>query len=411
MPSALLKVLYWQLALIAAPSLCSALTFDLDPWGTDKPVPDTIVFFYANLSSGDPQFVDVILVNTKRENTTTLFANHDLNKLPDAGFRLPYVPTDTGFLVRMTDTTSTPPKTLAESKPFQIYPPGTPPSPSQTETGPMSGTVLPTTSSVPTSTRDETSADKKSSVPVGAIAGGVVGGVALIALFGFLLYCIRRQGRPITAKELEKKQKKKLKLKENDVVSPFIVDQPPPPIPLSGTSPTESTGSHSAPASRSYEPRSEKARLAQTLALQAQFTPPSVDRFPTELTASSTLAGGSSQHHTPSSLGSETLATTTPTHRRKQSKRRKAPGSIPSSPVEELKRERDRLDREISELERRSSMGGSRTPRRHDTESDEMLAQLTALRERMHMIDSQASPRASNPEEPPPDYTSIHPRR
>ncbi|KAJ3510561.1 hypothetical protein NMY22_g15942 [Coprinellus aureogranulatus] len=71
--------------------------------------------------------------------------------------------------------------------------------------------------------------------------------------------------------------------------------------------------------------------------------------------------------------------------------------------AEELRKERERLDRQIADLERRASVGGSRksSRRRQTSEDDEMLAQLATLRERMHLLDTG---RTSVPSEPPPEY-------
>ena len=68
---------------------CLALEFDIQPWETDRPVPQSIIFFDAKRAAGDPQYVDVILEDSQRRNSTTLFERHDLALNSNAGFRIP----------------------------------------------------------------------------------------------------------------------------------------------------------------------------------------------------------------------------------------------------------------------------------------------------------------------------------
>ncbi|KAJ3500491.1 hypothetical protein NMY22_g19245 [Coprinellus aureogranulatus] len=404
--------------------LCSALEFTLEPWGTDRPVPGTVVFFSVSRTTGDPQFVDVLLMDNGRGNSSILFSRHDLAQYSYAGFELPAgIPPGNAYVVRMSDATTSPPQPLKDSRPFQIYAPGTPPSVA-TSTSTMTGTVLSVIAASPTGTSDSSSG--KSKLPVGAIAGGVVGGVALIALFILLLWCIRRQDRPITQEEVERKrQKKQKKLQEKDVISPFTLTEPPP-LPSPNTYPPSSAEGSSSPTSLSnslprrqrsnsnrQDARAEKARLAQHMRNQEPFSPRSIERLPTELTANSTLGGsGSDDVHT----SSTTLVQPSPPSKsprkkgRKKSTERVYRTQLPLSPqlsdaemAEELRKERERLDRQIADLERRASVGGSRksSRRRQTSEDDEMLAQLATLRERMHLLDTG---RTSVPSEPPPEY-------
>ncbi|KAJ2922406.1 hypothetical protein H1R20_g14671, partial [Candolleomyces eurysporus] len=357
------------------------------------------MFFDTTRESGEPQYVDVILADTERNNSTTLFARHDLERTPDAGFPLPEtIPPGTGYIVRMVDATSSERRVLATSPAFQVYAARTPPSSSYSSSAADTTTGVVLTQSAPTSsstspaqasTTAETSTHK---LPVAAIAGGVVGGVALLVLFFVLLYCIRKQGRPLTPEELEKKKK----LKEKDIISPFIIPQSTSEqVPSNGGttgSPTIASG-----AVNGHQPsdaRAEKARLAM-LANNANrnfFTPGAIERLPTELTANSTI--GDSMHSASSVSTNDTSNPLVGAHRRKVSK---------SKIAEELRRERERLDKQIAELERRTSVGGSRATavRRNNTDNDEMLAELAALREQMTLVQSRQTP---VPNEPPPDY-------
>lgn len=219
-----------------------------------------------------------------------------------------------------------------------------------------------------------------------------MGGVVLLVLFFLLLYCIRKQGRPVTPEELEKKKKK---LKEKDIISPFIIPQPTsePTLSSAGTSGSPTSASGTTPQHHTSDARAEKARLAMAHNNMARnfFTPGAIERLPTELTANSTVGESS-----PTASSVSTNDTSNPlvsANRRKGSK---------SKLAEELRRERERLDKQIAELERRTSVGGSRAPtRRNDTENDEMLAQLAALREQMSVVQARQTP---VPSEPPPDY-------
>jgi hypothetical protein len=215
-----------------------------------------------------------------------------------------------------------------------------------------------------------------------------VGGVALLVLFFVLLYCIRKQGRPLTPQELERKKK----LKEKDIISPFIIPQTTS-EPLSN-GPTAGSPTAASGAVNGHQPsdaRAEKARLAM-LANNTNrnfFTPGAIERLPTELTANSTF-GDTSLLSASSVSTNDTSHPLVGAHRRKVSK-----GKI----AEELRRERERLDKQIAELERRTSVGGSRAvSRRPNTDNDEMLAELAALREQMSLV------QAAVPNEPPPDY-------
>ncbi|KAJ2917407.1 hypothetical protein MD484_g3006, partial [Candolleomyces efflorescens] len=353
------------------------------------------MFFDTTRESGEPQYVDVILGDSDRNNSTTLFARHDLERTPDAGFPLPDgIPAGTGYSVRMVDATSSERRVLATSPTFQVYAAGTPPSASyssgtaETTTGVVltqSASPSSSTSSAQTSTAATTSNHK---LPVGAIAGGVVGGVALLVLFFVLLYCIRKQGRPLTPQELEKKKK----LKEKDIISPFIIPQTTSePLSNGATAGSPTAASGAVNGHQPSDARVEKARLAMLVnnANRNFFTPGAIERLPTELTANSTIGETS----LPSASSVSTNDTSHPlvgAHRRKVSK-----GKI----AEELRRERERLDKQIAELERRTSVGGSRAAsRRTNTDNDEMLAELAALREQMSLV------QAAVPNEPPPDY-------
>lgn len=432
----------WHLLLIFPP-LCSALTFTLDPYQTDRPVPDTVMYFTATREAGDPQVVVVALVNEEIGNTTVMFGTHDLVALPDAGFRLPFVPPGSQYVVRMTDTTSGR-RILAESEPFSVYPPGTPPSSTAVTSENMTATILTTTSTTITTTTTTPSpsvtqdvpAPNKPAVPLGAIIGGAVGGgVVLLLVFGILIYCIRRQGRPVTAEELEKKkqrieQKKKAHDNNKDVsISPFLVNDPVPSTPFAGDSTTNLIDPDASRSSSSGGPvgavhqyesaRHEKSRLANN---SNYFNTANVHHLPTEATASSTLgegsssAGGAARDRGSSSEGSRS-------HIREKSSRRtldhseeyELSSTATSSAIaraEELRRERERIDQEISYLERTSSMGGSKNPRRGSattTENDERMAaaEMAALRETMHDIAIGSSSERRTvppPDEPPPEY-------
>ncbi|RXW17530.1 hypothetical protein EST38_g8324 [Candolleomyces aberdarensis] len=353
------------------------------------------MFFDTTRESGDPQYVDVILADTERGNSTTLFARHDLERTPDAGFPLPEViPHGTGYIVRMVDATSSERRVLATSPAFQVYAAGTPPSSSYSSSTADTTTGVVLTQSAPTSSstspaQASTTAETIHKLPVAAIAGGVVGGVALLVLFFVLLYCIRKQGRPLTPEELEKKKK----LKEKDIISPFIIQQSTSEQAPSNGGTTGSPTIASGPVNAHHpsDARAEKARLAM-LANNANrnfFTPGAIERLPTELTANSTI--GDSMNSASSVSTNDTSNPLVGAHRRKVSK---------SKIAEELRRERERLDKQIAELERRTSVGGSRAAavRRNNTDNDEMLAELAALREQMTVVQSRV------PNEPPPDY-------
>jgi hypothetical protein len=47
------------------------------------------VFFNVQRSSGDPQLVDVLLMDNTRGNSSVLFTKHDLAQYSYAGFELP----------------------------------------------------------------------------------------------------------------------------------------------------------------------------------------------------------------------------------------------------------------------------------------------------------------------------------
>lgn len=278
----------------------------------------------------------------------------------------------------------------------------------------MSGTVLSPIAALSTGTAESAteSPSQKSPLPVGAIAGGVVGGIALIAIFILLVWCIRRQDRPITPEEVERKrQKRQKKVKEKDVISPFTLTAPPPSSP--NTYPPSSAEGSMSPSSPSHfqpqrkrsnsnrqDARSEKARLAQLMRNQEPFVPGPIERLPTELTANSTI-GSDDAHASQAALVPSSSPKKSPRKKGQKTKGRTHRTQMSDAErAEELKRERERLDKQIAELERRASVGGSSNAGRRQRTSvdDEMLAQLTSLREQMHLLDRGV------PQEPPPEY-------
>lgn len=243
-----------------------------------------------------------------------------------------------------------------------------------------------------------------------------MGGVALLALFVFLLWCIRRQDRPITPEEVQRKQQKKQKkLQEKDIISPFTLTALPPPSSPNTYPPSSAEGSLSPTSPAKFQPqrmrsnsnrqdaRAEKARLAQHMRSQEPFSPGSIERLPTELTANSTV-GSDEAYTSQTTLVPSSSPSKSPRKKRKKSKDRTHRTQLSDAErAEELKRERERLDKEIAELERRASVGGSRNAgrRQQNSEDDEMLAQLTSLREQMQQLNQG---RTNVPHEPPPEY-------
>ncbi|KAF5313865.1 hypothetical protein D9619_013090 [Psilocybe cf. subviscida] len=240
--------------LLAAPTLAllsraAAYIVTTEKWEPDALlVPGKTLFYNVVVEARDTVvLVDVILANGILGNTSDIFANSDLRKKDDAnaGFDVPFVPPGKQYTVRLVETATK--KFLADSPQFEIFavngvasssasslPATTLPPISQTTTNPPGGSSIPPTSLPPlskTASSNSNSAspssgsssittgpspsaagpntpassapgdaipvtgdpEPKSKTPVGAIAGGVVGGLFLIGLVVFFLLWRRRQ--------------------------------------------------------------------------------------------------------------------------------------------------------------------------------------------------------------------------
>ncbi|KAF9035187.1 hypothetical protein BJ165DRAFT_1510710 [Panaeolus papilionaceus] len=363
---------------------------------TDRPTVGDNLFYEIVLESSDTiTIVDIHLADGSRGNSSLVFGSSDLNKPTDAraGFPIPAVPPGSSYTVRILAANNK--RRLADSASFEIFARG---ASSPTSLGP---TTLP--SSGPTSTPsqshtntpgDNAQASTKKSTPVGPIIGGVLGGLLAIVL---ILLALLLMGR--------RKKKKRMSYYESNnkprpitppplgEVKPFVVNHPELPSSTDADSTTNLSTITAATGNRTA--MGEKARLAQA------------------------------QARSRSNRDIRSLQTT---------------NASPSSPVpsssraDELRIERDRLNRMIADLENRtisspSTLGGMSTftfvsssaqsgSSSGDSRDHQLAEQVAALREQIQRMEARQAQQPTSPQnfssatsntgytdyEPPPGY-------
>ncbi|KAF8155725.1 hypothetical protein B0H34DRAFT_714612 [Crassisporium funariophilum] len=369
----------------------SAYIITTEPWQTDRPIPDSTLFYNIVVETGDPVLVDVLLVNGRLGNVTTIFGDSDLTKPEDskAGFTVPFCPPGKQYAVRLVETSTK--RFLKDSPEFQIFPAGTPSGAPTTGAQPTSTTSSPSLSPPTATTPSATSTTntpsngqasnntgtgtKKSSTPVGPIVGGVLGGLAFLAIILAIILC-RRKRKRVQNFDGEKTSKGVSGLRLGEV-RPFM-DIRRPAIAIPGADGVYASGlvndsNSTVPTVTAPLPRSPKQHKAGYLGSspideQSGYTPNSA------ITATSTRF---------SSMQSRT---------------------------EVLRQERERIDREIATLE--SSSGGSMytSSSRHPHDRD-IADQLAALKEQIRQMElRQNFPLQDlSHSEPPPVYDAASP--
>ncbi|PPQ71916.1 hypothetical protein CVT24_008057, partial [Panaeolus cyanescens] len=377
----------------------------------NRPRPGDNLFYDITRGPSDTvTIVDIHLADGNRGNSSLIFGSSDLTKSTDAsaGFPIPGVPPGSAYTIRLLDASNK--NRLADSATFQIFaidspsgsslPPATLP--------PAASTSTPTQS--PTTAPSETVTASKKSTPIGPIIGGVLGGLlAIVLILLALLLLGRRKKRRLSYYESNNKPRP-ITPPPNGEVKPFTVRPSEPPTDIDGTESTTNltyTASTRTATTGARTTMSEKARLAQAQA-QARFRP---------------VQDIHSQPNAPSS-----------------------PTGSAAARAEELRMERDRLNRLIADLENRtvsspSTFGSASTytfasssnqtgVSSGDSRDHHLAEQVAALREQIQRMEARQTQHTSQQQfssatsnagftdyEPPPGYepppssnaTAVHP--
>ncbi|KAH6913091.1 hypothetical protein BKA70DRAFT_1421354 [Coprinopsis sp. MPI-PUGE-AT-0042] len=370
----------------------SALEITLAPDGTDHPTPATTLYFNTagTFTDGDPELVEVILRDTRRGNETRIF-EHNIKAQPDLGFKLDVFPPGQGYILRLDDASSN--AVAATSRPFEIYALGTPPSSTYNLQPSSAPSPSPSPSSSGEPLEDEPSESK---LPLGTIIGGAVGGFAVLVLFFVLLWLLlNRREKKRSPQTLPDPNSRARKPGDKDVIAPFI-------LPTANASHPESipmTASTASPTRFGESAAAEKARLKARLAGQPKYfdsAESSTTRSPETVgfERAPSAGGASSSDHLLGSAHSDA------SHRR-------APSSSKSAAIraEQLRRERERIDQEIAQLEKSSVYSGGAAGGSKPRPSDDIRGQIASLRDQVTKMERGGA--GYTPiDEPPPEYVA-----
>ncbi|TFK28115.1 hypothetical protein FA15DRAFT_665593 [Coprinopsis marcescibilis] len=382
-------LLAWHLLACIAP-LVNALRITAVKFnGTDRPTPRTIIHFetQGTATASDPIHVDIFLRNTGTQRQDLAVPQWTIKGTPNAGFPIPdQIEPGASYVLRMTDSNTQ--VVVADSVVFEIFPIGTPPSPEYEQ---QQNTPAPEAPTEP-------------SVPLGPIIGGVVGGVAIIVIFFVLLWFLLRKPK--------KRQQNSRSPPNPDpqaphpnpasavgpdgkpLISPFII-----PSSTGGNTKDSHYGSHieayplTSPTSQSsgFSAREEKARLAAQSARESRH----------RTTTSGHSAQNSLAHASHDGSGASDPLLSRPQYPPSvggDSKR-----SLHSAQrADQLRRERERIDREIADLESQSVFSGTGSSNsRNRPVSEDVMGQIAALREQVARMENRGY---TQMDEPPPEY-------
>ncbi|EAU85416.2 hypothetical protein CC1G_07110 [Coprinopsis cinerea okayama7 len=423
----------WLLYISTLPLICSALSIrNVEALDTDRPTAGIALYFETSGSrtSEDPEVVNVLIRDPRQGNNTLIIGELNIEEEPDIGFHLPDLPPGNGYIIRIVDPSSN--RVLADSATFEIFPPGTPPSENYSSTagtGPTTSThtvISPSRSPGASNNGDK---EDGGGSQLGVIIGGAVGGFAIVVLFFVLLWLLLRKRKP-KQPELAPFNPDSTPMhpqifsgapKDKDgVISPFFIPT------ADGGNAAHTPFTESIPLTPSslsadnsgvfVSASSEKARLRaqQTMRDRAMYNASSSSSGQARSEAGGSAAGSSDnllasrkhQHQQfvyppSSSSGSETKG-----HARANSG---TSARMAAARAEQLRRERERIDREIAELENQSAYsGGSAIGSAYggvSQGSEDLVAQIAMLREQVGRIERERAITGHGYElEPPPEY-------
>ncbi|PPQ78782.1 hypothetical protein CVT25_010655 [Psilocybe cyanescens] len=281
---------------------------------TNSLAPGDTFLYDVIVDNGDVEVVDLLLVNTQRGNTTTMLDNYTMKTGTNLGFTVPSVPAGT-YMIRLVQASNK--QFILDSTQFQITgislitgSPSSSPSPS-------SGSSTPTDD---VGNRNTSNNGKKSSTNVGAIAGGVVGGLVALGAVVLSLLCWRRSSQ----------RNGQIQDLENEKLGPSGLTTPISP----GGPATEIV-----PFTIAHRPTLPPLEGQSSVTVGSSSLPSKITREyiqpPATVTSSSTAAFPTSD-----TSGTNTSAI---------------------SRAEHLRRERERINHEIAQLEQSASAGGTST--------------------------------------------------
>ncbi|CAA7263873.1 unnamed protein product [Cyclocybe aegerita] len=384
----MLIVFRWILLVTLLFPGCLSYVITTEPWQTNRPVPGGTIFYNIQHTEGEVVLVDILLISATRGNTTTIFGDSDLTKQDDAnaGFTIPFVPPGM-YMIRLVATSTK--QFLADSPQFEIFPVGTASASSSSATS-LPATPLPTftgltttstssgssTSNTAGAAGSDTSTSSESSPPVGGIVGGVLGGLLVLVVLGIVLWRRRQRRAGEVAESV---------LPTSEANSGSVQ-----PYTLSPRS-MEGLGALADPEGGSIYPSS----MAPSTAVNRQAGP-----LPSK---SHVLLG---KGYGAAGEGSSSVSVTSP--------------MSPEARTDLLRRERERINREIAELENRTNNSGSQgtasmslpssitaasTTSSRPPRDQDLAAQLEALRNQIQQMEErQAYGTNAVDFEPPPGY-------
>ncbi|KAF8057409.1 hypothetical protein FPV67DRAFT_562363 [Lyophyllum atratum] len=234
-----------------APGLVSALKLAINPDATDPPaIPGNTIHVQVTPEQGDPVKVNIYLFDTIQKNGTELFDQLDIDNLVRPLFTIPPdIPPRKQYVIRATTASDV---LVADSPPFEILastPTTSVSSASSSSTGSSTSTTFPTPSDGNTGTSMDTH--------IGAIIGGVLGGLAIIAITLALLVWLRRRQKhtmePISDEEQTWPKNRNSRLQPFTVLKPQALSSTVSTklstmnnLPKTVTTPTSSSGNTSA---------------------------------------------------------------------------------------------------------------------------------------------------------------------
>lgn len=376
-----------------------------------RPGPGSIVFWEVDVLDSDPAAVQVLLADVNDLGTNlTIFPSFDfkdpVRNSPNAGGPIPTeVEPGFSYVLFMTPTANAT-NVLAISPVFQIWP----------EEHVVETTATPSPSSTPSSLPKEE--ESESELPLGTIVGGSVGGFAILVLFIVLLYFLLRKPRP--------KQHPAPIIQpppNNPQISPFV-------LPVGPTAEPAHSGHPETypltPSSQGYHSRTdfnsssnEKAGLRAQQRLRDRYghssASGSTQTPPRELSDPARSMSGSSDNLLAQPSGGDHYATSVSgSEGRGQSQssgHRRGPSlKTAAMRADQLRRERERIDREIAELEDQSVYSGTGSgsvtsgSRANRMSRDEVQSQIAALRSQMQRMEREREVVGPGFDEPPPEY-------
>ncbi|KAF8059829.1 hypothetical protein FPV67DRAFT_339726 [Lyophyllum atratum] len=233
-----------------APWLVSALKLAINPDATDPPaIPGNTIHVQVTPEQGDPAKVNIYLFDTIQKNGTELFDQLDIDNLVRPLFTIPPdIPPRKQYVIRATTASDV---LVADSPPFEILatPTTTVSSVSMSSTG--------SSTSTPSSTSSDGNSGKSMDSHIGAIIGGVSGGLAIIAITLALLVWLRRRQKhtmePISGDEQTWPKNRNSRLQPFTVLKPQSLSSTVSTklstmnnLPKTATAPTSSSGNTSA---------------------------------------------------------------------------------------------------------------------------------------------------------------------